>query len=171
MPILTPTAARTRLDTHLSDADLTTLIAEIEAEVAQVSGVPTYDADVTELALPEGSNLYLRAPIESLTSVQEWTTLTASALTLTENTDFAVWPSQGRIERIGGSWGVKAQVVYRPVDDTEKRKGVVVDLMRLILTTTALSSEQVGREYSYQRPDNWELERRRIVRRLMFPVL
>jgi hypothetical protein len=58
-------------------------------------------------------------------------------------------------------------VTYKPADDRSKRKGVIIDLVRLELNRTAMEQESIGGEYSYVAP-NWDKQRREIMKRITF---
>ena len=142
------------------------------------------------------SSVFLKRPISTVTTVTEYASRTdVTGVALTEDEEFYVWPHEGRLERIGGSiprsapsvlsvfymsdaqfagqasggcWASHVEVAYKPTDQHLKRELATIDLVRLMLSQTALKSESVAGEYSYQAPENWELERRRIMRRLSF---
>ena len=142
------------------------------------------------------TSLFLKRPISTVTTVTEYASRTdTTGVALTEDEEFYVWENEGRLERIGGSiprsapsvtsvffmtdaqfagrsaagcWGSHVEVVYKPQDQHLKREQATIDLVRVYLSQTALRSESVAGEYSYQAPPNWELEKRRIMRRLSF---
>lgn len=68
----------------------------------------------------------------------------------------------------GANWGAVVTVSYIPVDDSAAWKMAIIDLVKLTLARSPLMSESVGGEMGYTRPGNWELEKRRIMRRLSF---
>ena len=151
---------------------------------------------LTEVVPGENVDIFVRRPIHSVTTVTEYSSLSDTVgVALTEDEEFYVWPDEGRLQRIGGGmrrsdpsplsvfymtdaqfagsaqvgwWGSHVQVIYKPADQRHKRKQATIDLVRLLLSATALKSESVAGEYSYQAPANWELEKRRILRRLSF---
>ena len=79
-----------------------------------------------------------------------------------------MWHDQGRIERVYYEWDEKVTVAYVPRDDREKRKSVIIELVRIELERTTMRQESVAGEYSYTAPMNWEAERQKLMRRLMF---
>ena len=195
---LTVADCRALVPTPLTDVQLQAVIDRIEAEITAVIGAPQDDAvsvEVTETIRGGDSNLFVKRPISSVTELTEFSGLTdTTGTTLTEGTEFYVWGDEGRIERIGGSsgaasamsafymtdaqfaglaasggvWGSHVEVTYKPKDQHLKREQATIDLVRVMLSQTALKAESVAGEYSYQAPANWELEKRRIMRRLSF---
>ena len=155
-----------------------------------------FATSLTEVVPGENVDIFVKRPIHSVTTVTEYGGLSdAVGVALTEDEEFYVWPDEGRLQRIGGGsrrsdpsalsvfymtdaqfmgsaqvgwWGSHVKVVYKPTDQRHKRKQATIDLVRVLLSTTALKSESVAGEYSYQAPANWELEKRRILRRLSF---
>lgn len=161
---------RDLVTTPLDDARLAAVIEREEQVVIERYGAHYVDEDtaITETHAGEGEkNLYLRRAISSVEDVEEKSSLTADAETLTEGDDFYVWADEGRLERLYGTWGAVVAVEYVPADDSVKRKQAIIELVRLALERTAMRSENVAGEYSYQAPD-WEAERARIVRNLGF---
>lgn len=157
--------------TPLTNAQLQVIIDRVEADVTDKIGAPYADAlELVEVATPAGSrlNVYTRRPIEAISSITEKRSMTADTETVV-TTAYYTWADQGRIERIDGlEWGPLVTITYRPTDQREKRRAAIIDLVRLHLQRTAMMSEDVAREYSYEAPDNWEAELRKVVRRLAF---
>lgn len=172
MSVLTLSALRARIETPVGDGDLQALLDSIEQDIVDVIGNPyeSATADISETHAGYGRDLFLARRVLSVTTVTEYDSLTdATGTELTENVGFAVWPKQGRLERIGGKWGAKVTVEYVPADDRLKWMEAEIDLVRLRLAHTAMKAESVGGELSYTAPDNWEKEKRRVIERLMFP--
>lgn len=169
MPLVTVADVRRKVQTDLDDTDLLDIITDEENEVIRRCGAHGDGVTaVTEVYDGrERVNLFLRRPAVSVSSV---TTAakgggTASAVSATS---YQVWDNEGRIEHLGGSWGSGiVTVTYVPVDDQARRRQVIVELVRLAVEQTAMKSESVGGEYSYQAPD-WEQQRARLYRRLGF---
>ena len=57
------------------------------------------------------------------------------------------------------------------VDEREKRRQVVIDLVRLVLERTSFGAEGIPGDYYYQQAPNWEAERRKIMRRISFQAV
>ena len=152
--------------------------------------------ELTVVIAGEQADIFVKRPISSVTTVTEYSGMTdTTGVALTEDEEFYVWEEEGRLQRIGGSiprgapsvqsvfymtreqfmgssqvglWGSHVEVVYKPIDQHHKREQATIDLVRVYLSQTALMSESVAGEYSYQAPANWEAEKRRIMRRLSF---
>lgn len=157
---------------------------------------PLLATSLTEVVQGGNSDLFLKRPISAVTTVTEYASPTdTTGNVLTEDEEFYTWEAEGRLQRIGGSlprgapsvlsvfymtdaqfagqaaagyWGSHVEVIYVPTDQHLKREQATIDLVRVLLSQTALKSESVAGEYSYRAPANWELERRRIMRRLSF---
>lgn len=197
MSLLSVSDCRALVPTPLDDTQLQAIIDRVEAEITEAIGAPYEDASttITETVRGGGLFLFVRRPIDSITTLTEYASLSDTTGTeLTEHTHFYAWLDEGRIQRIGGSvrsapsphdvfymsdadflsgnvgggWGPRVVIVYVPQDQREKRKQVIVDLVRIVLSQTALQSESIAGEYGYQAPPNWEAEKRRIMRRISF---
>lgn len=170
---------RALVKTGLTDAQLETVVDRVEDYITDQIGEPYSEGvTITETVSGGGKNLFLKRPVSSVSSVTEYSQLSdQTGASLEENTQFYLWPDQGRLERIGGIWGSEGkwgrmvEVTYVPQDQTKKRKQVIIDLVRLELSRTAMFQESVGGEYSYTAPANWEKERQRIMKRICFVSL
>ena len=179
MSLVTTAEVRALISSGLSDSELQDVIDRVEDEITEEIGAPYTDdsTPITETVSGGGKSIYLKRPINSVSSVTEYSQLSNTAGTsLTENEEFYVWPDQGRLERIGGiwgggEWGRMIEVVYVPQDQNKKRKKAIIDLVRLDLSRKAMYQESVGGEYSYTAPPNWEKESRQIMKRLVFTSL
>lgn len=176
MSLVSVDEVRALVGTHLTDTQLQTVIDRVEDGVTDEIGAPYEDdsTTITETVRGDKKNIYLKRPVKSVSSVTEYTQLSdETGNSLTENDEYYVWPDQGRLQRIHGIWGKEkwgkmVEVSYIPQDQREKRKQVIIDLVRLELNRSAMYQESVGGEYSYTAPGNWEKERRRIMRRISF---
>jgi hypothetical protein len=160
MSILTIAEARALITTALDDTNLATVI-EREEELAVWRCGPPGDGttEISEAHEPEGRAIYLRLPIESVTSVTEDGTTVAT-------TEYVIWPKDGRIKRTG-QWRGLVEVTYVPQDTTALWKAVMVELVRLALEQTAMMREEVTQEYRYEAA-SWESARERLYRRLNY---
>lgn len=168
MSLTTVAEVRALINTSLGDGDLQVVIDRIEAEINARIGAPQDgDNSVTVVQTLSGysaKHLFVKSEIGSVSSViEDGGTLAAS--------DYRSWPG-GMIERlpVGNTWGEVVTVTYKPADNRQERKAAVIDLVRIDINRTAMQSENIAGEYSYSAPQNWEAERRRILRRLAFPV-
>ncbi len=66
--------------------------------------------------------------------------------------DFRVWPAEARIERLpaGAAFADLVEVVYTPLDDTDRRRRVLLELVRLDLAQSGRAAEAVGSDYRYR---------------------
>ena len=163
--LLSATRARMVVDTKLNDTELETLTAELEAEVVRFFGANYVDASTTVTFTKRvfgQSYLYLPRKVSSITSVTE------EDATLTEDEDFELSTDQSMLYRLPytGVWYGKVVVTYVPYDDNEDRKKVILDLLRLDLARTAMSREDFDGSYNYAAPEDWDVERAKILRRL-----
>ena len=90
--------ARVLIRTSKTDDDLSDLIAREEDELIRRFGAHYVSGGtVQETHLGEGPNLFLRRPVQSVS------TLTEAGLTVTA-TEYRLWAGQGRVERLVGQW-------------------------------------------------------------------
>lgn len=168
MSLVTIAQARALINTSLEDTDLQEVINRVEAEVTARIGEPQNDENTTTIVETlggEGENLFVRNEIGSVVSiVEDDVAMTA--------TDYRIWTG-GVIERLpsGQNWGEVCVVTFKPADDHLRRAAAIIDILRIDLARTAMESENIAGEYSYQAPKNWDAERKRIIRRVAFPVL
>lgn len=175
--LVTPADVRLLVNTGKTDPELQALIDREEAEVIRTVGANYVDGaqQITEVLPGSNASLWLRRPIVSVTSIDE----DGTALTSGE---YRVWGTRGQVQRLSGvsawlagedtasggnKWGEVITIIYKPADDNARRKPVIIELVRLALERTAMRSESVAGEYSYQAPE-WEKERGTILRRLQF---
>lgn len=121
----------------MSDADLSTLIAREDAELVRRFGANYAAAPLTEIVPGGGRSIYLKRPISAITSIVERVSLFDTTTTTLTATDYYPWLPQGRIERLGGAWGAAVTVVYTPQNDTQLRKMVLIELLRIAIEQTA----------------------------------
>lgn len=162
--LVSPAQVRALVKTSLSDALLQTVIDGEEALIVRKLGAHYVDGitTVVETLAGGGASLFVRRALTSISSVvEDSVTLTAS--------DYRVWAIQGRVERLpaGSKWGEVITLTYVPYNDNDQRKHVITELVRLALERTAMQSESVAGEYSYQAPE-WDAARAKLVRKLGF---
>lgn len=151
--------------TDLSDAELGSIIDRAEFAIVEIAGKPqtsSLDLSLTETIYGGTQNLFLKRPINSVTSITEDTVLLAS-------TSYRIYTKQGRVVRLplGSIWGDVISVVYIPSENISIFKQATIDLVRNIISRTTLQSESIGGEYSYTMMD-WKKEARVIARGLYF---
>jgi hypothetical protein len=156
------------INTSWGDAALQAVIDRVEWEITAKIGAPQNDGgtvDIVKTLAGEGEYLFFPVELGSIVSVVE------DGSTL-DGDEYQIW-SGGVLERLpsGGHWGGRNVVTYKPADDRLKRKGAIIDLVRLEINRTAMKGESVAGEYSFTAPDDWERERRKIFKRLMFTAV
>jgi hypothetical protein len=166
--LLTVAELRDLVQTGLSDTQVQRLIDREEAEVVARYGAHYDGTAITEVCSGGTCSLFLKRKIGSVSSITEAQSLGGATTTLT-STQYAAIAGEGRIVRLseGTRWGRSITVSYIPVDDRPLRKQVLIELVRLALEQTAMKSENVAGEYSYQAPE-WEAARAAQYRRLQF---
>lgn len=170
MPLLTVDEAQARIGTPLAAKYLSGLIADIEAEITADIGAP--DTVISETHAGYCGSIFLKRRVATVDTITEYESLTdTTGEELTEGEDFFVWGAEGRIQRLDQKWKARLTVEYVPVDDSPKRKSVVIDLLKFYLADSPLKSESISGEYSFAAPDNWEMEKSRLLRRLKFTEL
>jgi hypothetical protein len=156
---------RSVVDTDRSDAQLQSLLDRVEAQIeAELGTLQTEGGSlsVTETHYPKAADVFLKQPVQAITSVTEDDTLL-------DADDYRLHAAQGRLERlpVGAHWTDDVVVVYEPADRTALVKEVEIGLVRLELAHTGFKSESVAGEYSYQAED-YEVERKKLMKRLRF---
>jgi hypothetical protein len=127
----------------LSDSDLQVVIDREEAELVRRFGA-NYAAltPVVETAHGGGRSIYLKRQVTSVTSIVECLYLGDTSPTTLTATDYYVWGQEGRIERVpygttaACRWGRVCTVTYTPVDDSDLRRMVLVELIRIATEQT-----------------------------------
>lgn len=170
--LLTTDEIREHVETDLEDTALQMRIDEAEADIVRVAG--PHAGPVTERFTPGPGDAYLfvSRPIDTgqpVTIVESGTTFTGEdEVTLTAD-DYEIEGLLQVRRREGGvwsstSWSTRTAVTYTPVADTPRRKGVLVDLVKLIVAYQGVQSASLG-DVSVNHVD-YERERARILRRL-----
>ena len=172
MSLITIAEVRAMINTGLTDVNLQAVIDRTEALITSRIGAPQNDGGTVQIVKTlagEGANIFLPTEISTIVSIVE---VDEGGNTYAVPTsEFRVWGA-GTLERLpeGSSWEDQVIVTYKPLDDRELRKGAIIDLVRLELNRTTFGSESIAGEYSYSGAVDFEKERKRILRRLAFPV-
>jgi len=170
MSLLAIAEVRALVRTALDDVQLQTLIEREETDIIQRYGAHFVNAStpITEILPGDREHLFLSREIDSVTSVKERIAVTDAQATLAA-TAYYVRKGEGALQRVplGTFWGAEVEVSYVPQDDNPRRKQVLLELVRLALERTAMKSEAIAGEYSYNAPD-WDAERARLIRSLGF---
>jgi len=167
MTLVSVSDVRALVKTSLSDAELQTVIDRTEEEVVERIGAfqdDTLMVTVTETGyLSPGRMIMTRQPFIAVSGV----TVNGDVV---DAADYLTRGFAGILSGIPASYNASGAaeytVVYRPIDQRSKLTRTIIDLVRLSIERTAMESENVAGEYSYQAPD-WEKEYRKILRRVV----
>jgi hypothetical protein len=169
MSLVTVAEVRAMVTTGIQDTPLQAIIDREEAVMVQRCGAHYVDTStrITETLRGGYTALHVTQKITSVFRVTEDGTVLSQT-----NNDFRVWELEGMLERLpaGATWGAVVAVIYVPYNDNERRKAVLIELVRLALDRMAMQHESVAGEYSYTAPD-WEYERARLFRQLGFRAI
>jgi hypothetical protein len=156
--LLTATQLKEHLETDLGDDALQRILDAEEGEITRRYGAIATETDI----LPGGdSMLTLSRKASSITSVTELVSTTSTALA---TDDWRAWADH-RLERLATgtnartTWGDRVTVVYTPVDRTDQRTLVLVQLCKLALVYGGLASESIGGGDYVMRALPWGIER------------
>lgn len=166
--LLTIAECRALINTSKSDTELQAIIDRAETLISDRIGAAqdeNWTVTISQTVRGKGQNLFVRVPFAEIVSVTE------DSLVLDAD-DYRAWGDSGMITRLpeGEEWGDVCLVIYKPVDQREKRKAATINLVRLMLEQTAMASESIGGEYSYSAPD-WDKVIKQELRNLCFPVV
>lgn len=145
MSLLTPAEAQALgAGLSLTTAELQAVIDREEAELIRLFGPHYTGVAVVEQVPGKGASLYLRRPIGTVSGISEYFYLGDTATTLVA-ADYHIWADEGRITRLPeyAKWGRLVTVTYIPQDDSELRKMVLIELIR-IATEQSTAGGSVG---------------------------
>ena len=159
------TAVRTLVQTSLSDGELQTIVDRIEGMIEERIGAIQNEANTVELTevglVTTRGEIFTTQPIGSITS------LTVGGTAVTVADIVSVYFKSGYIPALIGYYSSnKFTIVYKPRYRKHLYESVVIDLIRLTLAKTAMRSEDVADEYSYQAPE-WSTEEKKVLSRLL----
>lgn len=155
-PLLSVAELRSLIQTDITDPGLALLEAIAESEIVgrygpNYPGPNTYTKTRTDLSVVNSNWVYLDRPVESIVSITEYYGNELSELSrVLDPTDYRIHYGGYGIERIGTgvnqSWlfGHRVVIVYVPKDDSMKRRGVIVELVRMSTRSTGLKTETTG---------------------------
>ncbi len=148
MALLSAAEVREHVETDVDDAALQRVIDRLDADLVRRAGPHT--GPLTETIAGRSLSLFLARPIATVTTVREGDPIDGSTPALTVDLDYRLWPNEGRIQRLpaGTRFDAVAEVVYSPVDDTEQRKRVLLELVRLDLAQSGRAREHID-DYRY----------------------
>ena len=172
MALVTLEETRAVIDTALTDAQLSAVIAREEAELIRLCGAHGDGSTaIVERHNGGGADLFLARRPASVTSVAELylgstaTTLTASQYYLRPGGVLSRLPS-GIPWGGGGVWGTGngyvVTVTYVPEDDRPLRRQVLLELIRIALSQSPYTQETAASaagSHSYTMRSSWERAR------------
>jgi hypothetical protein len=106
------------------------------------------------------------------TIVEKWGDEYSESTSFLLPDDFRIHYSGGALERLGNGtnprwiWGHRVEVNYVPVDDTPRRKAVIVELVRLATRHSGVASQNIGGDISENSYGDYIQERRSIIESL-----
>lgn len=130
------------IEHDIVDAAVQRLIDDADALIVERFGSDSTRTEYFELKVPK-SRLWLSSPATSLTTVKEGT-LINDLTTLVEGTDHQLTENGWVVERLGGWFLPRVEVVFAPISDSTKRDRVTIDLVRLAIQYSALNSLKDG---------------------------
>ncbi len=164
MALLTAADVRAHVETSLDDVALQRIIDRLDTDMILRAG--PHSGPLTEVLPGATPSVYLGRPVASLTSVREGERIQLSTPALDLSLDLTLWADEGRIERrpAAARFAPVVEVVYDPVDDLDRRKRTLLELVRLDLAQSGRSRERIG-EYRYSGLD-YETHREALLREL-----
>lgn len=155
---------RDHFETDLADAALQRLLDAAEEEIVKFAGPHASASDF--FSGPLSRSIFLARKAASITSVTERVRDTETVL---DPADYRIAGTRELIRRVDGAnprpyWGDEVSVAYVPVDDTDTRKRVQADLVKLAAQYNASSSESLG-DFSVTAPA-YQAERMKILEQL-----
>jgi len=166
--LLTAAECRVLVRTSLSDEDLQAVIDRIEAVITKKIGAPqdeTNSVTITETVEGDGEHIFVKVRFSEIVSITE----DGASV---DADDYRAWGDSGMIERLpeGYQWEDVCVVTYKPVDQRDERKEATINLVRLTLERTAMASESIAGEYSFNAPD-WDKAIKRELKNLCFAAV
>ena len=143
--------------------DLATAAVQRLIDDAEDAVITRYGAHLAQIDYLTGGDVFIFPvrPVSLVTSIVE--TAADTDTTLAAN-DWVLWDNGRSIKRKGdgtnpsGRWNGDITVTYTPVADPDRRKRVIIDLVRLAVIYNALMSKNTGNVSSeaveYQRERN-----------------
>jgi hypothetical protein len=150
MALLTATQLREHLDTDLGDTALGRLAEDADDEITRRYGAHTGNVSETYRPPPGSCLLHLNRQVSAIVSITEtYPGVAGETSDVLVAADYAVEGKRTLRRKTGGSfsaiqWAPLTVVVYTPTDDSDRRKRVLIDLVRLALRYNAAQSDRVG---------------------------
>ena len=161
--LLTVDECRLFVKTALNDTQLQVVIERAEAMITQRIGAAQDDGNtvtIVETVDGGGDHLFTRVAFSTIVSITE----DGAAV---EADEYLEHGTSGMVENLYGEWGDVCVITYKPADQQAERIQAAIDLVRLMLERTAMASENIAGEYSYNAPD-WDKAIKRVLKNLCF---
>lgn len=166
MSLLTIAEARNHIETDIIDDALQQLIDDAEKEIDNSIG--PVDSGTISLSTDNPSKIFwLDRKVESIDNITEERDSIETEL---DENDYRLINNGMAIERLTtgnnpqSDWGDYLTIEYVPVDDTDRRKRVIVDLVKLAVAYNGLNSRSLENYSESQK--NYEDERAKLILRL-----
>jgi len=170
MSTLTVAELRQHLETDFADDALQLLIDDAEKEIIKRHGELNTETD-TKTGETLATALFLKRKAESIsTVVEEIKSGDGYEETTLSSNDYKLRYGGRQIERLASgdnprrTWGDVVTIIYTPKDETERRKRVAIDLVKLAAAYNALDSESAG-DYKSQ-SKKYSAERNKLLKQL-----
>lgn len=175
MSLLTTTQVRVHVENDLDDTELQRLIDAVEQEIVEKYGPHVTQTD--ELDECRLSNaLFLTRPASTITTVTEESHVDGDiTATVLSSDDYDLTNDGRRIRRLSdgtnprSTWDDVVIVAYVPTDESSKREGVMVAMLKLDIHFNGLDTEKVGDYSAVQQ--NYEKNRAVVLHRLSRNIL
>ncbi len=150
MSLLTLTQMRVHIENDLSDEELQRVIDAAEQDIVQRYGPHVTQTDeLDECRL--STALFLTRPASTITTVTEEFNIAGDIdQTVLSANDYALTADGFRLRRLSSgdnpraTWGDIVVIAYVPVDESSKREGVEIAMVKLDIQFSGLDSEKVG---------------------------
>ena len=169
--IITVEAVREHVQTTMAEAAIQRLIDDADQTVVDTYGAhgPTVQTDDLRSG-PDDRLLFLQRPAATITTVTEY--VDETNLTALDPTDYRLINGGTTLERITSganvrsSWGFRTLVVYViSSDENPRRRGVVIDLVRLAINNPGGITRERAGDYSVEH-GSYEEQQGKILGRL-----
>lgn len=169
--LLTLAEMREHVETDIVDGALQRVMNSEEAEIDSRFGAIATQPDVLGGL---GTDLFPSRPIQTVTgTITEilFDTFGNESSTDLNADDFKILNNGRTLKRLTTGtnprqvWGHRIELTYVPLDETERRIGVLVDLVKLSLSNNGKKNEWSG-DYRTEQKENYQRERERILSRL-----
>jgi hypothetical protein len=171
MSLVSIAELRALVQSTLTDGELIAVLDREEDEVIRRAG-PHWEEDLAVVEFHEGdkAHIFTDRPVDTIDEIvisyDDFVTSTTLTSADYRKDDRMLGGIQRLIANRPVRWTGLVRITYRPEDDTQQRKSILIELVRIALERQALKQESIGGEYSYRAPDDWNSERDKLFSRL-----